>query len=86
MGYLAIATWVCLGLGFLIDPTFFLLGAIAFLGAASWWTALAVQENVDVKTIFIVWGVPIILLLVFGFAFMWLPQLPSEREEDETLD
>jgi hypothetical protein len=83
MGYLAIATWVCLALGFLVDPTFFLLGLVAFIGAAGWWTSLALQENVDAKTIAITWGVPVILFLAFGFAFMYLPQLPSEATEKE---
>ena len=83
MGYLAIATWVCLALGFLVDPTFFLLGLVAFISAAGWWTSLAVNEGVDWKTIAITWGVPTILFLGFGFAFMYLPQLPSEATEKE---
>jgi len=83
MELLAFSTWICIALGFFVDPTFFLLGAIIFLIVAIWWTTLAVIQGDNWKNIFITWAVPLILFLAFGFAFMYLPDLPNERGTSE---
>jgi len=83
MTILVVLTWVCIALGFFVNPAFFLLGVIIFLIVAVWWTVLALKQKMDWKTIFIVWSIPIILFLAFGFAIMYLPLLPEERKTDD---
>ena len=55
MTILVVLTWVCIALGFFVNPAFFLLGVIIFLIVAVWWTVLALKQKMDWKTIFIVW-------------------------------
>ena len=83
MTILVILTWVCIALGFFVNPAFFLLGVIIFLLVAVWWTVLALKQKMDWKTIFIVWAIPIILFLAFGFAVMFFPPLSGEKMTDD---
>ena len=72
-GYLAITTWVALILGFAVNPAFFLLGMIAFLGAAGLWTVETIKNKVSIWTIVWVWAIPVVLITFFGWAIMILP-------------
>lgn len=86
MSMAAWGTWICLALGFTIDPTFFLIGAALFLVAATIWTVTAVQVGtVNWATIITVWALPIVLFSFFGFAFMYMPAIEGSTARDQAL-
>lgn len=78
-----IVTWICIGLGFFADSTFFLVGMAVFLSVAIMWTIMAVQDGVSFQTFLIVWGIPIVMIVFLGFAVMWLPELPREKTDEK---
>jgi type II secretory pathway component PulF len=83
MSYMALATWICIALGFFVSPIWFLVGLCIFGILAIVWTTYAVKEDVSLQTIALVWGIPIVMFLFLGFAIMWLPELPSEKTETQ---
>ena len=83
MRFGVLSTWLFLGLGFLIDPSFFALGFMVFVVVGILWTVQAIRDKVPLHTFLWVWGLPIVMISVLGFAVMWLPELPSENKEEE---
>ena len=81
MNYLAIGTWICIGLGFLVNPIFFIIGLVLFVIVATMWTFQAIQARTPFLTIVGVWAIPIFCALIFGFAFMYLPSTTNEYYE-----
>ena len=73
----ALTTWVSLLLGFVLSPAFFLVGIAAFMVALLLWTVLAIQDEEYIKAA-LVWGVGVAMIVLLGFAFVWLPSLKSD--------
>jgi nucleoside recognition membrane protein YjiH len=81
MNYAAIGTWIAIALGFLVNPMFFVIGLALFVVAAIMWTAQAFEQGVNPHQILTVWAIPLGMMFVLGFAVMFLPTLPSEKED-----
>ena len=70
MDYAVISTWVFAGLGFFINPAFFLVGMLMFLIVASYWTVRALYEGMGVLNVIGAWAIPVLMVMFLGFAVM----------------
>jgi len=76
--WLVASTWVFILMGFL-NPVFFLMGVGAFLIAMVIWTWKAIEQKVDYRTILLVWGAPIVMIMFLGVGVTYLFELPDEE-------
>ena len=76
LSYSSMATWICVLMGFLVNPIFFLIGLVFFMIAGGVWSYTS-NRSIGEKILWI--GVPIVALFFLGFTLMVLPE---DREDD----